>query len=236
MPASAATSKAVDELMERASRALTETDYFKTEELCLKAMARARAVNDFGRMARICMPLQEARRQRREQALDSGCVVVLDDLPDRRHPPEPGCYLLMPPLIGVDGKSFRELAERRRVPVFVLVREPTAQSGRWPIVGVGGGERLPVVVRVQVDPPRDNTPDAAWFVGAQEKLGDAAMLKVRRDWPADHRVDDLLELLEAVPDHEKLSQLLEATCREAVTLPLTDRPRRRPTSDDPFSF
>jgi hypothetical protein len=62
----------VEELMERASGALGRMEYFQAEELSLKALLRARGRDDFERMARICMPLQEARRQIRQIALDAG--------------------------------------------------------------------------------------------------------------------------------------------------------------------
>jgi hypothetical protein len=49
-------------------------------------------------------------------------------------------------------------------------------------------------------------------------------------------VDDHLDLLEAVPDHEKFMQALADACRDArgTTTP-TDRRRRRGT-DHPDSF
>lgn len=229
------TAAAVDELMERASAALARMDYFETETLAMKAMKRARAANDFERMARICLPLQEGRRQRREAALDSGRRFILRAMPPRNAPPESGCYLLEPPLIGLQGREFRDFAERKGVAVLALVREPTTKAGKWPIVAVGGGQSLPVVARVQVDPPAESPPETAWFIAAQEAAGDAAIKKVNPAWPADHRVDDLLEYLEAVPDHEKLIQALERTCREAAQTPPSAQPRRR-GMEDPFSF
>lgn len=235
-PTPAAAAKTIDDLMEKASRALVETDYFAAEALCLKAMARARRAGDFERMARISMPLQESRRQRREAAADTGRVIVLDAAPRSGAGLEPGCYLLRPPLIGLHGRSVRDLLTRRGVPAVVLVREPTTQKGLWPIVGVGVGEPQPSVVRVQVAPPAGDVPDVGWMLAAQERLGDAAIAKVRAEWPADHRVDDLWEYLEAVPDHEKLAQAFEAACREAAKMPEPSGPRRRPLLDDPFSF
>lgn len=60
----------IDLLMEHASQALVATRYFEAERLAMEAMAAARSVSAFERMARICMPLQEARRQRVSIALD----------------------------------------------------------------------------------------------------------------------------------------------------------------------
>jgi hypothetical protein len=78
--------------------------------------------------------------------------------------------------------------------------------------------------------------DGSWFQATQEALGDAAIRKVRAEWPASHRVDDLAEYLDGVPDHEKLSQALEAAAREAMTAPIPAMPRRRPFVDNPYGI
>ncbi len=233
----------LDTLMDKASLALVRCDYFTAEELCLRALERCRRAKDWERLARATLPLQEARRQIRQIAADTGRVSTLRSLPSRGVAFDPGCYLIEPPMIGLDARTFRELARGRKVPVIAIAKEPTTSAGKWPIVGVGtclGAAPVPAVVRVQVDPPANNTPDAAWFQSTQEKLGDAAIAKVeegrKQGWPADHRVEDLLEYLEAVPDHEKLLQALEATAREAVTAEPSTRPRRRGLLDDPRSF
>ncbi len=221
--------------MDRASAALVRTDYFECERLCGRGLARARAALDFERMARICMPLQEARRWLRQAALDSGFQGVIQTPHRVDVPLNPGCYLIAPPMVGIEAAAFRGHAAGRRIAVFALVREPTTRAGLWPIVGVGGGDPMPVVVRVQMRPPAAEVPDSTWFAGAQELLGDAALARVQPDWPADHRVDDLLELLEAVPDHEKLIQSLGAACREAQAKGVTPLGRRRGT-DHSLSF
>lgn len=244
--------KSIDALMDEASEALAKTAYFEAESLCLKAMARARREVDFERMGRICLPLQESRRQRRHEACDAGAVHVIRGLPPRgvsAGPLESGLYLVEPPMVGVEGRTVRALVFRRQLPAMVLVREPTTQAGMWPMVAVGEigaglnvppalGQREPMVVRVKVKPPArdDGLPDAAWFLAAQEALGDAAIAKVKPDQPADHRVDDLLELLDAVPDHEKLSQALQSACQDASKEGVSALVRRRPVVVDPFSF
>lgn len=223
--------------MEKASVALVATDYGEAERCCMKALSIARAANDFDLMARICLPLQEARRQRRHAACDVPGCRLATAMPPPGEAMAAGRWLLEPPLVGIDGRSLRELAARRGVPVMVLVREPSAKSGRWPIVGVGTGPREPVVVRVQVEPPADPTqPDLAWFLAAQEALGDAAIAKAPKGVPADHHVDDMLDLLEAVPDHEKLIQATAQACRDAAGTEPSPLPRRRPILEDAFSF
>jgi hypothetical protein len=244
----------IDALMERASAALLRMDYFETIELSLRAMERSRRKRDWERVARITMPLQEARRQIRQLATDVRKVHLLQGLPTRGVPMEPGLYLLEPPMIGLDGTTVRDMLRARKVPAMVLVKEPTTSAGKWPIVGVGRGEFENVVARVQLDPPaqlaghagpvsgadadtvQHALADGTWFQTAQEALGDAAIKKVRSEWPAAHRVDDLAEYLDAVPDHEKLSQALESTAREAMTAPIPALGRRRPYVDNPYGI
>ncbi len=246
----------IDALMEKASVALVRADYFTCEDLCLRALERCRRARDWERLARVVLPLQEARRQLRQIAADTGRVFVLRRLPSRGEKVEAGCYLVEPPMIGLDARTFREMARGRRVPVIAMAKEPTTSAGKWPIVGVGGNlgaQPVPVSVRVQVDPPyglegvktlgelpENRLPDLAWVLATQEALGDAAIAKVeagrKAGWPADHRVEDLMEYLDAVPDHEKLHQALEATAREAAAAPSSMKIRRRGIMDDPSSF
>jgi len=248
--ANAAAGKAIDELMERASSALVTTNYFEAEKWALKALDRACAAQDYERMARICLPLQEARRQKRHEAIDSGNTFILRTLPSRGDDLAPGCYLLIPPLIGLEAGSLRSMLDRKKVPAMVLCKEPTSSSGKWPLVGVSGSDRESLVIRAQVPPPEgfENMtpmgpgeglrpgPSARWFLSSQEAMGDAAIAKVDPKLPPDYRALDLYEYLKAVPDHEKLHQALEAVCREAAVTGPSARPRRRAVIDDPFSF
>lgn len=233
--------------MERASHALFKTEYFDAQSLSLKAMKAALRARDFDRMARICMPLQEARRQLRHLATDTGRVTLVTQPLSASEAYEPGCYLVAPPMVGMDARSVRELLMRKKVAALVLCREPTTSAGLWPMVAVAESDAAPFppVVRTRLAAPVTSKdggalpdialPDIAWLLAAQEALGDAAIAKVDPRWPADHRVEDLLEWLDAVPDHEKLSQALQATCLEAVHTPTTIKARRRGVND-PFSF
>lgn len=228
----------VDRLMEEASEALAAGRYIDCERTAVEALHHAHRAGDYERMARILLPLQEARRQRRQQAADVKKVArirsysELEALLTGAKPIKPGCYLLEPPLVGVDGRELREKALADGVPVFVLVREPLTKLGQWPIVEVG-----PVTVRTRVAPPKRI--DVAWMMRAGEVLGDSALATVDPlEGPAD-RVDHLMDLLSAVVDHEKLHQALEEACRaahaEAVVNPRkADRSgsRKRAVLDD----
>lgn len=230
----------IDSLMEKASEALARTDYFGAETHAMKAMERAFALHDFERMARIALPLQEARRQRRLLAVDSGHRAVLSTMPKTRSELAPGCYLLRPPLIGADARTLRHSADASKVPVFILTREPRTGAGKWPMVAVGrAGSR-----RVQVEPPLvegraigdDEPPPVEWMLEAEERLGDAAIARLNAADPPAWRVEDLLDALDALPEHEKLHQRLADACREAQHTPLPERKRRKGAIDDPYAF
>lgn len=225
--------RVVDDLMERASRALLSTDYFEAEHLCLAALEKAFHNNDFERMSRIVMPLQESRRQRRQLAADTGRVFILNRALPRASEIESGMYLVEPPLIGRQARTLREAAERRRLAVMVIAREPLTRAGKWPIVAVGDGPRMPTSIRTYVEPPK-SPPTPEWFLRTNESLGDAAIVKLKPG-PAAWRVDELVHFLDAHPDHEKLHQALESECQKAMAQPLPARARPGPM-DDPSSF
>ncbi|MBY0311251.1 MAG: hypothetical protein K2W85_04215 [Phycisphaerales bacterium] len=249
----------IDALMEQSSAALVKRDYFAAERLASSALRRAYAAGDFERMARIVLPLQEARRQKRDLAVDSGKIYIVDSELPQGKTLKPGCYLISPPRVGVDGRLLREMADEREVPTVVIVREPPSREGLWPIVAVG-----PVTVRTKVAPPPPAKPAAkkkpakptatkkgktaepaepavapvgepvlttAWFLSTSELLGDAAIAQIAATLPAASRVDALMDRLEAHPDHEKLHQRLAEACREAIL-----EPARKRRALDPVFF
>jgi len=201
----------IDELMEQAGQALVDTNYFEAERLALDSLRQAHGLRDYDRMARILLPLQEARRQKRLAAADEGRIYIFDRAPgeNEKLKIEPGCWLVQPPMVGADGRTLREEADRLEIPVIVIVREPKTQLGRWPVVMIG-----PVTVRTQISPAKELTPE--WFLEASEALGDEAIEQVDPELAAAVRVDRLLDRLETLPDHEKLHQALADACRAAL--------------------
>ena len=234
--------------MARASAALADGDCYGAVTLCVRALELARDAADAERMARICLPLQEARRMIRQRATDTGRVVLVRDEHDVPRPLEAGCYLIQPPLIGADAATLRETGFKLRTAVYPLAREPLTRDGRWPIVGVGD-----VSVRTKVDPPvplervdgrmaKDRFGDhdgdeipMAWFECAGEALGDAAIAKLDPEHSPWWHIDELLEALGAVPEHERLHQRLEHACREAMRAPMPSEPRPS-AMDNPHGF
>jgi hypothetical protein len=202
----------VQTLMGKAQQALARNHWFEAERLAAKALDMARAEGDFNLMARIALPLQEARRQRMQIAFDSKKVIILNEQLPADFALQPACYLLQPPLVGADTRRLRLLALEREVPAMFLCREPKTQLGLCPIVAIGQ-----VTIRTRIDPPRSwDKPTLAWFVEACEQLGDAAIETLDRMADTARQVDGLLERLDAMPDHEKLHQALAETCKEAA--------------------
>ena len=64
----------INSLMTKAQLALSRNHWFEAERLCARALDMARGECDFNLMARIVLPLQEARRQRMQIAFDSKLV------------------------------------------------------------------------------------------------------------------------------------------------------------------
>lgn len=237
----------IDQLMDHASRDLVAMKYFDAETACLQALERAYVIRDYERMARILLPLEECRRQKRDLAFDTGAVhIVAGQLPAPGKI-TPGMYLVCPPRVGIDGRELRERADRRKVPAIVVVREPTSRDGLWPVVSIG-----PVTVRTKVPPPTppappkpsrskkqrpappaappetletglppgEPMPTPAWFLHANEAIGDAAVSTAIEETRAGIRVDLLMARLTAHPDHEKLHQVLADACRAAMREPI----------------
>lgn len=202
----------VDSIMAAATRAMMETQWFAAERLALEALSVARRASDFERMARICLPLQEARRQRLSLALDAaagaGGAARFVDWPIDGAPPEAGCWIVGPPQVGADARRLRLAAVERDVAAAVLCREPPTRGGLWPVVAVGQ-----LVIRIRIVPPIDaRSPDLAWFGRALEQLGDTAIASALEERAGVRRIDALLARLVAHPDHEKLHQALAAEC------------------------
>ncbi|CAN5689728.1 hypothetical protein BH11PLA1_BH11PLA1_02680 [soil metagenome] len=178
----------IDALMQEASLALVERRYFHCERLCVDALQQAHAAADYERMSRIVLPLQEARRQKRDMAVDAaerGHVFILDAIPPLPGDIKPGMYFVQPPRVGLDGKLLREAADRGEIPILVIVREPTTLLGQCPIVALG-----PLTARVRIDGPEYQSAAAAKKTKA--KAGAPAAKKPPRaaaPAPISHAID-----------------------------------------------
>jgi hypothetical protein len=144
------TLRQIDQAMESASVSLVAGRYFECERLCVEALDAAHRSHDYERMSRILLPLQEARRQKRDLARDAGTVTVIDSVLPAPGELKPGFYFVRPPRVGLDGRLLREIGDKAEVPIVVVVREPTTRTGLCPVVALG-----PVTLRTRVPPPSE---------------------------------------------------------------------------------
>ncbi len=233
-------------LLDESLQAGASGDWVGACVAALDAIYNARQRLDFAGMSRAIAAYRKACAEVIQEAerAGGGAMIIARgaDAPD---PLRAGCYLLQPPMIGADAARLREAAFAGRLPVRVLAREPMTRDGHWPVVAVGD-----VIVRTKVVPPeqlervegaitKDAYPGPApldWFRAAIESLGETALSRLDADEPAQHRVDDLLEILSALPEHPSVLDALESACAEAQEKPAPTLPRRRPVIDDPYSF
>lgn len=184
----ATTDHTLDRIMEQASAALAATDYHACERWCMEALSLARREGDFDTYARILLPLQESRRQRRQLAADAGVIVLgeprLDPAAvlDRHHV---GCLMLLCPPYGPgDEQAIRAAAVERGCFVEAMAVDQTAL--------------------------------AAMFQHQMEARGDAALLAVDPNLPPPQLVDALQAVVEQVGDHEIAHQRLAEAARRAA--------------------
>lgn len=177
-----------DRIMTEASEALLATDYLRCEQRCMEALSLLRAAGDFERYARVLLPLQEARRQRRQIAAEAGVVVLAGSRRDlaeilQAHPR--GCLLLVyPPYTPSDGPRLRALA--------------LEQGHHVEALALDGADLLSA------------------FEQQMERRGDAALAAVNQEQDPVALVDALAQCLEEVGDHEIAHQRLAAAARAAA--------------------
>ena len=201
----------IDELMEKASDALRRTAYFEAERLSMRALGMARQLADFERIHRIVMPLQESRRQRLQLAFDSPEPVQIVHEPFSEQTKfRPGCYLVVPPLVGADARRLRLKLLSDEVPAAVLCAEPLTGTGLLPIVAIGN-----TTIRTKIRPPKVlDTPDIEWFAAAMEALGDWAISMADPALSGTKLLDTYLDMLDSHPDHENLHLALLEVARD----------------------
>lgn len=214
--------------MTEASGALVRMDYLTCERLCLDALASARRGGHWSYYAKILLPLQEARRQRRLIAAEGVIRLGTSDLTS---PPltwldavHEGCLVVTRPHTIEDARMLHEHARANRMHVAVLFADsdadeatwrlrsyrvddvetpfqspPRAWRGRWlPAREVPSAEEARASIKAPATP-------ADWFLDACEALGDAALATLGSDDFA-----KLEAMLDVAPDHEILHQRLAA--------------------------
>lgn len=215
-------SDTLDALMERASQKLTDMDYLGSEALCLEALAKAKTAGDWTAYARIVLPLQECRRQRRMIAADTAVQLGTNAC---WNDPRDGCVAVTPPLErNAALRLAADAAEHARF-VEVLWCEPTADAARWSVATVGDAAVScevnapdPAWVNQRLSPGDGGFLAAGhWFIAASEALGDAALARVDAALGSLERIEQLERMVAAVGDHEILHQRLADAARAMPT-------------------
>lgn len=216
----------LDDIMERASQALAATDYLACEALCREALAAARDAQDWAYYARILLPLQEARRQRRMIAADGFVRLGTGDLegPDGAWSVDAACIVVTRPFTKPHAAGLAAAVGQQRRCVEVLFVDSVLDDDRWRISSFTG----PTVTVERPAPPVDwldhwLSPDEVrqlgepgpddWFLDAAEALGDAALQQVTATPGSLERIEQLENMLDAAADHEILHQRLGDAAR-----------------------
>lgn len=229
--------------MERASAALAGMDYLECEALCLQALALTRDQQRWADYARILMPLQESRRQRRIIAADGVIRLGTARLTTPtenwlRHLQAAGCIVVTQPHTAEDAHVLEGESKRLRQHVEVLFADNTSDAPMWRLRSFAGpsvscvmpappeawleqwlapGERPEPEPETDVELDPATTP-ADWFIDATEALGDAAMEHVTASPGDPRRIEQLEQMLRVVTDHEILHQRLGDAARAMLNV------------------
>ncbi len=202
-------------IMEAASAKLVGMDYLACEALCLDALAAARQQEDWRLYARIVMPLQEARRQRRMNAADA---VIQLGTAEGFEPFDAGCVVMCRPNTADDAQRFLNRARDENEHVEVLSADNAGDATTWnlrsfagPDVSADVAAPPPGLRHAPLHPDESNGTGVTprhWFVRASEALGDAALAQVAAPPGSVERVEQLEAFITACGDHELLHQAL----------------------------
>jgi hypothetical protein len=226
--------KALDMLMDEASVLLVKMEYLEAERLCEEGLARAKGAGDWGYVARVLLPLQECRRQRRMIAVEGAVLLGSEGVTDTpaqlvaRH--AAAAVVLTGKHDGAYARAVQDEARKAGRYWEVLLGEAGGQE--WKIKSLDGGFEgvvgappaqwqsrwllpLPGGKGWDVKAKEDGTTPGSWVVGASEKLGDAGLAWVKKTYPkADGaKVKGIEVCLESVSDHEFLIQEYQKVAR-----------------------
>ncbi|MCC7147468.1 MAG: hypothetical protein IT443_13580 [Phycisphaeraceae bacterium] len=210
-------------LMESASQALAGMEYLACESLCLKALAAAREEEDWDGYARILLPLQESRRQRRQIAADGtvrlGTTQLDGPIEKWLGTLAPGCVVLTRPWTTQDAAKLAEVSRRQGLFVEWLCCENESDAANWRLSAAEGLELncqrpAPAAELCEKWLAGPGAPAATeWFLTTCEVLGDLALAQVDAPLGSGERVAQLEACLRVVTDHEILHQRLWEAAR-----------------------
>ena len=223
--------RTLDHIMEDASTALVKMEYLTCEALCLEALVEARRRGEWEYYARVLLPLQEVRRQRRiiaaEGVIALGVNATDPSIRTKIESLTSACIVLIKPSTVADAIALTARARQERKYLEVLFADNDVADKTWTIRAFAGSAvscNLPTPphqwigrffhpgeVKVTADTSTD-TP-GAWFVHATECLGDAALAAVSPKLTGAAKVAALEHCLEVITDHEIIHQRLADAAR-----------------------
>ena len=215
----------LDDVMETASQALAEMDYARCEALCVEALGKARDAQEWVMYQRILLPLQEARRQRRQSALDGPILLGTPNKNDDASQPfddiTQGCVVLTWPYTASDAQAINSKLHQSADPIELLFADNATDAETWRITGMAGpGLSIDLlapkpewigrwVEPSSITPPTPNH----WFMQASEALGNAAIAAIDAMLGTLDYLKALEDALACVNDHEILHQRLAAAAK-----------------------
>ena len=204
--------KPIQTQVDRGHDALREESWFVAENRFLKALTASRSRDDWEGMVEIVDGLRESRVGIRRQSLVRGSVRICHEGVTETMEISTGRYLIEPPLVGADARRLIQSGRDNQVALAVVCREPLTQTGLVPVVAIAPG----TTIRIQIEAPsNEKKPTTAWFKGAMQSLGEAALNSIDPTKSVDRRIDALIGTIDAIPDYEALYSALSAACNEA---------------------
>lgn len=193
---------ALQQLCEEGSELLIQTRYLEAERTLAEAERRAWAARDWDTLARLYMPLQEARRQRRQRCGEGVAVFDLvadnpDDVPDAAH------ILARYPhgqLLVAGWGDVRPAVEVRRLAADRGVYVESFLAAAYPIVG----EDAPLVVIVALEGAKLPAPVPRTKAALQAMLPPGSLTIPARELPTGDRRGDTGTYADVMALWEKL--------------------------------
>ena len=173
---------------------------------------------------RVLLPLQEARRQRRQAALDGPILLGTpsdQDIATQIKDLEQGCIVLTWPTTSADVVALANEVRLGKQPIELLFADNASISTSWRITsyaGPGLSIDLPAPksewIGQWIDPSSINPPTPAhWFMQASEALGNAALAAIDALPGSTDYLEALEDALACVDDHEILHQRLASAAK-----------------------
>jgi len=206
-------SEGIESLMDRATGSLSSGRFIESERISDEALHRAWKSGQYGLMSRILLPLQEARRQRRLAAAETGKVFIVEEgqvIPGSDEGSmASGCYVVMPPNVAADARQIRMNGLAQGVSVMAFACEPRTQAGLLPVAVVG-----PCALRTRLKPVK--TFAVSWCLEVVEALASEALMYMDRTRPIEKQVDILMDYLDALPESEEFHLELAEAAKSAA--------------------